>query len=91
MWKWTKRLLGILISPRGDKIELENLTTEGLMSELNPQMKNRPGQFEWKLLETNARPKCVHFALAQVTTGLGEEKVAQATVRLELKQVIMLM
>ena len=72
-----------------DRGELSKCVTDGMLASLNSQMKEmqKIGKYEWDSVDAGVRPRVVHIAAVNVSTGKTTEcKMAQITVRVYLKQ-----
>ncbi|EGF78008.1 hypothetical protein BATDEDRAFT_91206 [Batrachochytrium dendrobatidis JAM81] len=73
---------------RGDRAELSNCVTDGMMSALSPEIKamQRIGKFVWDSNGSDRRPQVVHLATAKVATETGDMRLSQITVRVNVRQ-----
>lgn len=75
---------------KGDLEGLRALVTDGMFSKLNPEIKKAKsiGEYEWKYHGDAHRPRLIHVSQAKLPMPEGELTIVQATVEIQIKQVI---
>jgi hypothetical protein len=74
----------------GDVEKLKHFVTDGLLSKMNPEVKRNKllGTMKWETHGFVTRPQLLHVAQAKAQVPGGEQKIVQATVKIQLKQVL---
>jgi hypothetical protein len=76
----------------GNIEKLKDLVTTGLFLELHSEMKKTKdiGAVKWEHSGSVKRPKLLQLLLAKAELPGGEQQICQATVQLQIKQVLLL-